>query len=390
MVTRGYRKRACGVVLVKRVKNPIKLAREMLVRGETDGDGGGNGGDSDPSGGSGGAQGHSCLGGETVERLAEEWGLEMVDEDYFWTKKRWDEHMRGLERDDDCESRGLACEIQDGVLESESGWDGEEYLPQGTVGCVALDQYGTLCVATSTGGLTNKLPCRIGDTPTIGAGFWAEEWDESPLDKRIEVSHDPSPGISLGLDTLVDGLRNVLGDCIPNISGYKQLPSFPIVCSEKEASSKGIRAVAMSGTGNGDGFLRLAATRTAGKLTSIPGFFPNSNLSRCIPRHAWFLFSRSFHHQSHQKLNDTGAIVCFAPHRSLASAVNQIAGSYGELQRSAGNRWGKTGEGEGGIIGIELVDGQGKVVFDFNCGGMFRCWVDDLGVEHVMVFKDEY
>lgn len=104
----------------------------------------------------------------------------------------------------------------------------------------------------------------------------------------------------------------------------------------------------MSGTGNGDSFLRLAAARTA------------------------------------------GAIVRFCPNRSLASAVHQIAGAGGELQRSAGDRWGKTGEGEGGIIGIELVDGKGKVVFDFNCGGMFRCWVDEQGRERVMVFKDEY
>lgn len=147
MVTRGYRKRACGIVLVKRVRNPIKLAREMLVRGE--------------SGGAGGAQGHSCLGGETVERLAKEWGLDMVEESYFWTKRRWDEHKRGLQK-----SRAQCGDEEEGRR--------EEYLPQGTVGCVAMDQYGVMAVATSTGGLTNKLPSRIGDTPTIGAGFWSD------------------------------------------------------------------------------------------------------------------------------------------------------------------------------------------------------------------------
>jgi L-asparaginase len=47
-------------------------------------------------------------------------------------------------------------------------WDGKGYLPQGTVGAVVLDSTGTLCCATSTGGLTNKLPGRIGDTPTLG------------------------------------------------------------------------------------------------------------------------------------------------------------------------------------------------------------------------------
>ena len=347
MVSRGFRKRACGVVLVKKVKNPIKMAREMLVRGETDGTGGGNGGGGDPSGGSGGAQGHCCLGGETVEKLAEEWGLDMVNEKYFWTRKRWDEHKRGL--NSNCDRRGKlsidpSYEANTSAFdEIESGWDGKEYLPQGTVGCVALDQYGTLCVATSTGGLTNKLPCRIGDTPTIGAGFWAEEWDESPLNQ----SAGPVQGMGYA-NTFLEGLRNVLDDCLLSPLGYQQVSSCQYRIQEKIQPFGDIRAVALSGTGNGDSFLRLAAARTA------------------------------------------GAIVRFAPDRSLASAVNQIAGPFGELQQSAGDRWGKTGEGEGGIIGIELVDGKGKVVFDFNCGGMFRCWVDEMGVERVMVFEEEY
>ena len=337
MVTRGFRKRACGVVLVKRVKNPIKLAREMLVRGETDGSGGGNGGGGDPSGGSGGAQGHCCLGGETVERLAEGWALEMVDERYFWTKKRWDEHRKGLNADDADDALMPAFD------ESETGWDGKEYLPQGTVGCVALDHYGTLCVATSTGGLTNKLPCRIGDTPTIGAGFWAEEWDKTPLERSIRPLKYRSSSTSI-----LEELRGVLGDCFPNLFAHSELPpSIPSMLETRQALND-LRAVALSGTGNGDSFLRLAATRTA------------------------------------------GAIVRFAPDRSLASAVNQIAGPFGELQRSAGGRWGETGEGEGGIIGIELLDGKGKIVFDFNCGGMFRCWIDEMGQERVMVFRDEY
>ena len=272
MVTRNYHKRACSIVLVNRVKNPIKLAREMLVRGQEDN--------------SGGAQGHCCVGGKTVEKLAEDWGLEMVDESYFWTRRRWDEHKRGLHESEDeriqrhnmdvwpysvdsytflvgmailqapdsratvsdisqwlskkatglfkyqslwqtripgvlngeCEwyhvlyqyLGGGRCFVEQQTQESEirgaepywtiapdkvsqfieardegyalhnrweedqndqcrwplfpehdSGWDGQAYLPQGTVGCVALDQYGTMCVATSTGGLTNKLSGRV-------------------------------------------------------------------------------------------------------------------------------------------------------------------------------------------------------------------------------------
>ncbi len=48
-------------------------------------------------------------------------------------------------------------------------------LAHGTVGCVALDRQGHLCAATSTGGVLNKMPGRVGDTPLIGAGTWADE-----------------------------------------------------------------------------------------------------------------------------------------------------------------------------------------------------------------------
>ena len=342
MVSRGYRKRGCGVVLLKHVKNPIRLAREMLVRGETDGGGTGNGGKGDPSGGAGGAQGHCVLGGPTAEALAEQWGLEMVEEKYFWTKKRWDEHRRGLGNEESIRSDGSAgFNDKDPCFDAGESWDGHEYLPQGTVGCVVLDRDGTICVATSTGGLTNKLSGRIGDTPTIGAGFWAEEWEEKRTGRR------QGPAVQSPLATILpQGLKEVVGDCFPTLSGFSGLD----LEDDDKSNSKSdtVRAVAMSGTGNGDSFLRTAATRTA------------------------------------------AAMVRFGPSRSLASAVRDVTGPGGELQKSAGDRWGKTGEGEGGIIGVELVDGVGKVVADFNCGGMFRSWIDEAGGERVMVFREEY
>ena len=302
MVTRGFQKRACAVVLIKKVKNPIKLAREMLVRGGKDGSGGG-----DLSGGAGGAQGHCCLGGETVEKLAKDWGLEMVDESYFWTRKRWDEHKRGLHESEDERTLGQNKDVwpcsEDSYRfpvhsktheqreekhrwplfsEQDSGWDGQAYLPQGTVGCVALDQYGTICVATSTGGLTNKLSGRvclyirltsyrtllqdpllclrrvtdlkimkIGDTPTIGAGFWAEEWNHQSSQKKTtrQPPQDLSPRLPVALSGLAHGLRNVLGDCIPDFSGYGELSSEQRPgLDEKLESMNTVRAVAMSGS----------------------------------------------------------------------------------------------------------------------------------------------
>ena len=70
MVSRGYRKRGVGVMNVTKAKNPIKLAREMLLRGEfKDG---------------GGAQGHCQLQGKICDDLTERWNLETVKPSYFW------------------------------------------------------------------------------------------------------------------------------------------------------------------------------------------------------------------------------------------------------------------------------------------------------------------
>ena len=354
MLSKGYRKRGVGVSLLKRVKNPIKLAMEMLIRGEEDVGGGGNGGNGDPSGGSGGAQGHCHLSGEYLEGLAKDWGMEMVEERYFWTKKRWDEHRRGLAKEgsaevEDWEEKagyGQEDDLLGGVVNDDPGWDGKEYLPQGTVGCVCLDQYGSLCVATSTGGLTNKLPGRIGDTPTLGAGFWAEEW--SPVTPTILYQQPIVPTSAL-VAIVPDSLKRALGDCFPFLSGFSPIPTTSP--EDYKHDNSGItRAAALSGTGNGDSFLRLAAVRTAIAIARFSGP-PNHPLSACVSR---------------------------------------VAGPGGELQKSAGERWGKTGEGEGGMIGIELVGGEGKVVWDFNCGGMFRAWIDVKGAEKVGVFRGKY
>jgi len=184
------------------------------------------------------------------------------------------------------------------------------------------------------------LTPRFSTAPTIGAGFWAEEWQEP----RPELSRQPQLQSPLAA-VVVERIWHAVGECLPGLGGYVKVPPMAY---ENLKSSTTTRAVAMSGTGNGDSFLRTAGVRTA------------------------------------------AAIARFAPRRSLASAVTEIAGPGGELQRSAGDRWHKTGEGEGGIVGIEMINGVGRIVYDFNCGGMFRTWIDDDGTKRVMVFKDEY
>ena len=365
MVSRGFKKHAAAVSLVRSVKHPILLARKILEHGEQDMEGAPPAGpeaesgeeDGHPAGGvssEASAGGHCHLSGPEVERLARVWGLEMVDERYFWTRKRWEEHRRGLQQGQSITknedsvptwARITACAEGElhALLASEdeaAGWDGIEYLPQGTVGAVALDASGMLCVATSTGGLTNKLPGRIGDTPTIGAGFWAEEWE------RGAPKETASSPLALPMSALPTLLRRT---CMPWLQASRA-PDEPALLEEKESSradSTALQAVALSGTGNGDSFLRLSAAR-------------------------W-----------------TAAIPRLDFKSSLATAVTRVLGPGGELQRSAGDRWQRTGEGQGGAIGIEVRKGKGAIVADYNCGGMFRAWIDDEGKERARIWRED-
>jgi L-asparaginase len=333
MVSKGKKKRGVGVMGLQHVKNPIQLAREMLVRGEHDLEGG-NGEHRGPMAFAGtGAQGHSQLHRVSAERLAEEWGLEIVDPSYFFVQARWDEHVKGLEK----EGRG----------EGVATWDQEHFFPQGTCGAVALDAEGVVAAGTSTGGMTNKLTGRIGDTPTLGAGFWAEEWEETSSHAEA-LSRAPGPQLILS-----DTLKGLIADCLPSLTTYT-----PLLAGEplRKGGDRVFRSTAMSGTGNGDSFLRLAAVRTA------------SAIARYRP----------------------------AP---LQAALTEITGPAGELVKSAGDRWRKTGEGEGGIIGIELTlvtdeDGEkvqratSNIVYDYNCGGMFRAAVGKNGKAVMRVWKE--
>ncbi|RGP75053.1 l-asparaginase [Fusarium sporotrichioides] len=333
MVSRGHKKRGVGVMGLRHVRNPILLARVILEHGEDDlelqSQYVSSGRLDVPS-----AQGHAQLHGEAAEQLAEQYGLELVDQSYFYTQHRWDEHIRGLEREE--------------TGQGQATWSVDEYVSQGTCGAVALDHDGVICAATSTGGLTNKLTGRIGDTPTIGAGFWAEEWTEdgdptgpSTWDRLKDTVNQSGPCILLS-----NALRGALADFLP----------APAMYTPFGAGTYTTRSFGGSGTGNGDSFLRTNAMRTV------------------------------------------AAIARWKPELG-AKAVSRVAGRGGELQKSAGNRWQRTGEGQGGIIGIEsvvvrdasghVVETRSEILMDFNCGGMFRAWIDAKGNPQVRIFVNE-
>lgn len=94
-----------------------------------------------------------------AEAFALEQGMELMDPSYFYTDRRWQGLQRALEKEKSQKSATTEPQIPDSKF--------------GTVGCVALDKNGNLAAGTSTGGMTNKRFGRIGDSPIIGAGTYA-------------------------------------------------------------------------------------------------------------------------------------------------------------------------------------------------------------------------
>ena len=93
---------------------------------------------------------HVLLTGRGAEEFAEKHGLEIVDSSWFFTQARWESLQRAREREK------------------------ENTRKHGTVGAVALDTHGNLAAGTATGGMTNKMKGRVGDSPVIGAGTYAD------------------------------------------------------------------------------------------------------------------------------------------------------------------------------------------------------------------------
>lgn len=120
-IMQGWDLNAGAVAGVRDIKNPISAALKVMLNSE-----------------------HVMLSGKGASLFAREQGLEIVDSTYFFTERKWESLQKILKEN-----------------------------KHGTVGCVALDKYGNLAAGTSTGGMTNKKYGRIGDSPIIGAGTYA-------------------------------------------------------------------------------------------------------------------------------------------------------------------------------------------------------------------------
>ncbi len=124
----------CGIA---HVKNPVQVARAVMEH-----------------------SGHVMLAGEGAEEFAKAQGMNMENDAYFYTEQRYQQWQQAMKDD--------VVQLDHTVKEEE-----KTDKKFGTVGAVALDMNGNLAASTSTGGLTNKKFGRIGDSPVIGAGTYA-------------------------------------------------------------------------------------------------------------------------------------------------------------------------------------------------------------------------
>lgn len=161
---------AGAVAGVTTIKNPISAARAVMEKSE-----------------------HVMMVGHGAELFAKQAGIEIVDPKYFYTKERWDGLQQAIKED------STKSVLDHGNKKSmKLGTINRDYK-FGTVGAVALDKSGNLAAGTSTGGMTNKKYGRIGDSPIIGAGTYANNatagisctgWGEFYI--RNVVAHDIS------------------------------------------------------------------------------------------------------------------------------------------------------------------------------------------------------
>jgi len=124
----GKSLQAGAIAGVRDIKNPIKVARKVMEKSE-----------------------HVLLTGTGASQFAKEQGFEPVDNSYFHTEKRYKSLQEILKKEREMST-------------------GDKH---GTVGCVALDKFGNIAAGTSTGGMMNKKYGRVGDSPIIGAGTYA-------------------------------------------------------------------------------------------------------------------------------------------------------------------------------------------------------------------------
>ena len=184
----GATLRAGSVANVHKVKNPILLARAVMEKSP-----------------------HVMLVGDGAEQFAQSIGMALVEPKYFYTEDRWQQLQKAL----------AAEQAKDtGVKQTDP-----KAPHHGTVGAVALDVRGNLAAGTSTGGMTNKRFGRVGDSPVIGAGTYANAkcavsatgWGEFYI--RANAAHDICARVEYRGEPLKQAADEVVLGVIPKLGG---------------------------------------------------------------------------------------------------------------------------------------------------------------------------
>jgi L-asparaginase / beta-aspartyl-peptidase len=179
-VMEGRERRAGAVAGIFGPKNPVLAARAVMQHSP-----------------------HVLLIGDGPLALCRAHGLAFADRDYFYTEARW----RALQQ--------MLAEPAGGGAAP----DDEEARIHGTVGAVARDRNGDLAAATSTGGMTGKLPGRVGDSPLIGAGTYADNAScavsatgHGEVFIRFAAAHEIAARVRHRGESVAQAARTVVGD----------------------------------------------------------------------------------------------------------------------------------------------------------------------------------
>ncbi|WAC75494.1 isoaspartyl peptidase/L-asparaginase [Roseateles sp. SL47] len=190
----GRDRRAGAVAGVTRLRNPVLAAREVMAH-----------------------SGHVLMIGRAAEHFALGQGVEMVAPEWFGTPQRLQQLRHAQE--------AALGQVLDHDGQAAAG-PLDEKTKFGTVGAVALDAHGHLAAATSTGGMTNKRPGRVGDSPIPGAGCYADDRSvavsctgtgESFI--RAVAAHEVAALVRIGGLSLEDACRRVLFEELPQVGG---------------------------------------------------------------------------------------------------------------------------------------------------------------------------
>ncbi len=170
----------CGLT---RIRNPVLLARAVMEKSE-----------------------HVMLAGAGAEEFATQQGFCFEPPNYFYTSQRWQQLQR--------------------IRGGDTGLSGHTISHVGTVGAVALDAKGNLAAATSTGGMTGKRFQRIGDSPLIGAGTYADDRScavsatgHGEVFIRAAVAHDICARMRFGGRSVGAAAREVIFEELPRLGG---------------------------------------------------------------------------------------------------------------------------------------------------------------------------